>query len=243
MKPGFHSGTLPKLYQKLRRAARRADGSLEKHEARLREVEEAVRRFADRELGAILNGARRFRAGVVRVGSVELGSNRITLVVECTAEPESAREALPERPCRIAFEEQSGLLLASISDPGWLDGLERRRAGDRRERLAGLYHLAGVDVAREQLETALRGERESAPPYDIGSTGLVVWPAVLERLPEPGEPARRELEYRTEVVYDFRGGKNDDTRDPGGAAGRSAAHPRVTGRSSIAASRSRGPRG
>ncbi len=201
MKPGFHSGTLPKLYQKLRRAARSGDGSMGKHEEALREVEEAVRHFGARELAAIINGSSRFRAGHVRVEGVELGSNRITLVVRCGAQEEASL------PCRIAFEEQSGLLIASVPEAGWLDGLDDQDRVIAENALAGLYHFAGVDVAREQLEAALRGDAESAPPYDIGSEGLVSWPAAEGSKPLSGERPRGDREYATEVFYDFRGGK------------------------------------
>jgi hypothetical protein len=205
MKPGFHSGTLPKLYQKVRRAAQRGDESLAKHDEALREVEEAVHHFAERELAAILNGASRFGAGKVAVEGVELGSNRITLVVGCRPKGEALEReghgaAAAQRPCRIAFEEQSGVLLASIPEPGWIDDLGEEERVIVENALSGLYHLAGVDVTREQLEAALSAGAESAPPYDIGSGGLVVWPA-------PGDAVRGDREYGTEVFYDFRGGK------------------------------------
>ncbi len=211
MKPGFHSGTLPKLYKKVRRAAGRGDTALEKHEEALREVEKAVRRFAERELAAVVNGVRRFRKGPVRVEAVELGSNRITLVIGCGAQEEALeREStlVPSAPaplgaCRIAFEEQSGLLLASIPEPGFLDALDDEERVLAENAIAGFYHLAGVDVAREQLEAVLRGAAESAPPYDIGSERLVVWPAI--ETPGQSEPARGDHEYGTEVFYDFRG--------------------------------------
>ena len=211
MKPGFHSGTLPKLYQKLRRSARRSDGTLEQHDEALREVEEAVRHFGARELAAIINGSSRFHAGHVRVEGVELGSNRITLVVSCGAREEAssleshrATGKDARTPCRVAFEEQSGLLLASVIEAGWLDGLDHEDRVIAENALAGLYHFAGVDVAREQLDAALRGRAESAPPYDIGSGGLVVWPAAEG--PKPGDAARYDREYAAEIFYDFRGG-------------------------------------
>ena len=210
MKPGFHSGTLPKLYQKLRRSARRSDGSLEQHDEALHEVEQAVRHFGVRELAAIINGSSRFHAGHVRVDGVELGSNRITLVVSCGAReealgPDSYRAPANDArtPCRIAFEEQSGLVIASVPEAGWLYGLGDEDRVIVENALAGLYHFAGVDVAREQLEAALRGGAE-APPYDIGSGGLVVWPAAEG--PKPCDAAREDREYVAEIFYDFRGG-------------------------------------
>ena len=87
-------------------------------------------------------------------------------------------------PCEIAFEEQSGLLVASVPIAGFLAKLPRESDGNRlfENALGGLYQLAGVDLVREQL-TAVLGERAH---YDIADEGLVIW---------PGEG------YRTEVVY------------------------------------------
>ena len=227
MKPGFHSGTLPKLYQKLRRAAQGGDDAVVKYEESLREVEEAVRHFGARELAAIINGSSRFRAGHVRVDGVELGSNRITLVVRCGAREEASlhsRHGAHEGPggsaspaCRIAFEEQSGLLIASVAEAGWLDVLDEEDRVIAENALAGLYHFAGVDVARQQLEAALRGPEESAPPYDIGSGGLVVWPSAEEAGSAPDEAPRSYREGTTEIFYAFRGGKTLSPVIRGGA--------------------------
>lgn len=215
MKPGLHSGTLPKLYAKLRKAARRSEGeqtspiaalitssqklsqsgkqraerSLRGLQEELREVEEAVTHFVERELSALLAASPRFPYDRVSVRSVELGSNRVKITIECAS-------AGPE-PCEIAFEEQSGFLIASVPKAGFLDALkdttpppgetrvERSEARLLFENaLAGLYKLAGVDLVREQIEAAL-GDR---PPYDIADEGLIVW---------PGEG------YRTEVIYEL----------------------------------------
>jgi hypothetical protein len=214
MKPGFHSGTLPKLYQKLRRAAQGGDDTIGKYEESLHEVEEAVRHFGARELAAILNGSRRFSAGEVRVDGVELGSNRITLVVRCgapqaaSAHGHGAAGGAGAPACRIAFEEQSGLVIASVPEAGWLDALGDEDRVIVENALAGLYHFAGVDVVREQLESALRGAAESAPPYDIGSGGLVVWPAAEGSIARstPGDGPRSDRDATTEIFYGFRGG-------------------------------------
>jgi hypothetical protein len=182
MKPGFHSGTLPKLHEKLRRAARKGLASAAKYEEGLLECEEAVRRFVDRELVALLASAKRFRAGPIAIHAVILGSNQVRIELVCPA--------LGGEPCALTFEEQSGSILAGVAEAGFLDALGETDRAIVENALAGLYRFAGADIVREQLEAALRrGDR--VPEYDIAEEGLVVWP-------------RRSL--RGEVVYDLRKG-------------------------------------
>jgi hypothetical protein len=187
---GFHAGTVPKLFARWRRAAQRADdvelaGALPGpaaggQEAQFREgiheVEEAIDHFVDRELGALLRRASRWTHGPVDVAAVELGTNRIRVRLKCAA--------LDQAPCEIAFEEQSGLLVASVPVLGFLAKLPVEGDGHRlfENALGGLYQLAGVDLVREQVEAVLGAQT----PYDIADEGLVIW---------PGEG------YRTEVVY------------------------------------------
>ena len=59
MRPGFHSGTLPKLYAKLRKAERRANGrALHKHQEALHHVKESIRHFLEREFVMLLEGSK-----------------------------------------------------------------------------------------------------------------------------------------------------------------------------------------
>ena len=58
LRPGFHSGTLPKLFAKLRKAERRAlrgghDQKALKHAESLHHIEESIRRFIDRDFLAL----------------------------------------------------------------------------------------------------------------------------------------------------------------------------------------------
>jgi hypothetical protein len=181
LKPGFHSGTIPKRFTKLRRAAWKADErGVAKHREELHHLEEAVYKFADRELVSMLNEARAFRVADVAACHVAIGSNRVQIELACPS-------VSPTR-ARIAIEQQSGWTVASIPERGWIDGL----ADDQRRileiALAGFYKRAGVDLVREQLEYILAGDDEP-PPYDISDEGLIVW---------PGDG------YQTEAVYDLR---------------------------------------
>jgi hypothetical protein len=173
LKPGFHSGTVPKLHARLRHALRKGN-SAAKHREGLREVEVAVRNFVEREFVSLLRESEGWTARDLHVARVELGSNRIRIRLACPSL--GAEEAW------IHFEEQSGWIVAQVARPGWLASL----SGDNRSRVeaavAGLYKMANVDIAREQIEARLDG----SPPYDIADEGLVVWP---------------DADYRSEVVY------------------------------------------
>ncbi|MEJ7728669.1 MAG: hypothetical protein WKG00_05595 [Polyangiaceae bacterium] len=202
---GFHSGTVPKLYDRLRHAAQRQDelvsrgrgddgGEPARNEASLSRfrdgmvaVEDAVRRFVQRELCELLVREKRWSKGPLEVTRVELGSNRIRVGVRCPSVGGGV--------CELSFEEQSSLLLASIVEPGFVASLEEPARTLFENALAGLYHLAGVDVAREQVEATLGADT----PYDISEEGLVIW---------PGEG------YRSEVVYALPHGKQQVTLEP-----------------------------
>jgi hypothetical protein len=177
LRPGFHSGTVPKLYAKLRRAAARGDGSAGKHHEAVHHCAEAVKQFVEREWVGLLKTTPRWRHGAVSVGAVELGSNRVR--VELRAPGVGPASAW------LVFEEQSGWILASLARaPSWIDALDAEGRAVLEAALGGLYARADVQLVREQIEAELGAD----VPYDIADEGLVVWPG-------PG--------YGTEVVYDL----------------------------------------
>jgi hypothetical protein len=106
----------------------------------------------------------------VHVAKVALASNRVRVEL---ARSSSERD---QHACAVAFEEQSGWLVASVAEAGFsasLEGVERVLFENA---LAGLYHRAGVDFVREQIQAALPAKSR----YDIADEGLVVWPAGFE---------------------------------------------------------------
>nr|MBA2538148.1 hypothetical protein [Deltaproteobacteria bacterium] len=173
MKPGFHSGTIPKLYTKLRRAAWKDDErGVAKHTEGLHHVEEAVATFVDRQLVSMLNEVPSFKPTDVAVKHVEIGSNRVQVELICPSVMRGTHDHTT-----IRFEQQSGWLVASIPEPGWLAALDDNHRKIFEIALSGFYKLSGVELAREQLETALQGDGSAPPPYDISDEGLLVWPA------------------------------------------------------------------
>ena len=184
--PGFHSGTLSKLFRRLRRSAEReslaaldrrlvgkdrsgvgATRSLRGIRDDLRTVETRVRWFVERELCGMLNGPARWAHGRVSVGAVQLSASRIRVELTCND--------LSQARCTVAFEAQSANVIATVERPGFLTAL-LAAGGDSvtlfENALVGLYHAAEVDFVREQVEANIPTGRR----YDFDDQGIVVWP-------------------------------------------------------------------
>jgi hypothetical protein len=148
LRPGFHSGTLPKAWRKLRRAP--AGGGRERRAREmLLSVVESVARFVERHGVWLL----RERGVDARVGEVRLAGNAV-------------RVTLPGLVV-LSFEEQSGRIVAGVEEltPG------ATATGPVRTAVVGLLKRAGVEVVRGQVAAALNGV-----PWDVSDRGLVVWP-------------------------------------------------------------------
>jgi hypothetical protein len=166
LRPGFHSGTIPKLYAKLRTAERKGRArSVRKYHEGLHHAEEGLRHFAERELLHLLAQSRAWGGLRLELQQVELATNRVRLKLAC---PD-----LPGPPVEVTLDYRAGWLLAGVREAGWLPQL----SGPQREAfataLAGLYKLAGVDLTCEQIEAALG---PAAPAYSVTRSGLLVWP-------------------------------------------------------------------
>ncbi len=181
--PGFHSGTIPRLFAKQRRAARRDVTALTTNKQarfaeRLHHESKALQHFIERELIALLDESRTFHDYRINVREIELATNRIMVTIE--------EDTNPDHPLKLEFAEQSGWLIAVIREPGWLNQLPPADAEIFKVAMTGLFKLASVDLVREQIERHLsttnpvanNGQESShaSHPYDIGPPGLIVWP-------------------------------------------------------------------
>jgi hypothetical protein len=169
LRPGFHSGTLPKLYAKLRRAERRALktgewGTARRHIETLHHAEEAIRRFAERELLAYVNATPAWRATPLRLACVEAGSNQVRIELACPAAGDGR--------LKVTFEEQSGWLVAGTTDPAWQ--IPDEQAAVLRLALTGFFKVGGADLLNADIEEVLG---QPPQPYDVTEAGLVAWPS------------------------------------------------------------------
>lgn len=176
LKPGFHSGTIPKLTAKIRRAARSHTEKLAELQTQRLEIEESIERFFARELTSLLGRAPQWTGGPIEVAHVELGGNRVLVTLSAPRLPGAGASS---DTC-IAFEEQSGFIVAGLAQTGFVDALDEAQRRVFEAALAGLYARAAVDLVREQIESELARiaptERAGvAPPYDIADDGLIVW--------------------------------------------------------------------
>jgi hypothetical protein len=189
LRPGFHSGTVPKLYARLRRA--RTPAAAHKRLEDLNHVSAAVRHFVERDLLGLLALARSWHLPMA-VGEVSLATNRVRVELRC-------RE-LPGPSVLVDFAYRSGWLVADLARTGWLAGLRPWQLRTFRDALAGLYKLAGIDLVRQQLEAALRS---AGADYEITERGLVVGMAgraIVYELDGESPTAEGQAELRPEQV-------------------------------------------
>lgn len=169
VRPGIHSGTLPKLYRKLRKAEkkRRETGKSGKSQKLLDQLEHErhlLQHFVERDLVEVLRDSPRWRHAL-RVGRVDVGGNRVRVELLC---PEVCEE-----PASLAFEEQSGWLVAHLAAAGFVERLDEADLALFRNALVGHFKACSVHLVRPQIESCLP---RPDMPYDIAPQRLVVWP-------------------------------------------------------------------
>ena len=192
--PGFHSGTIPRLFAKLRRAEREAHRT--GHHAAARKVHQAIehvevpiRHFIERGLGAILVESGRFSREEFALEHVRMATNRVEIVVSLTT--------AEDRTLRITFEDEDGRLLARVRDCGF-------RASLNDERTEALDAATTVMAARAGAEELVRDssiDRDGSLLTTVKSAGSVriaiPWDRWVEYWSRPGEnrsnAERREI--------------------------------------------------
>eukprot|EP00913_Durusdinium_trenchii_P013391 g12572.t1 len=170
MKPGFHSGTLPKLFARMRRSGRRNEDVRihtvpAKYQETLHHIEESIRHFVDREFLGLLRESDCLNGKAISLSRVTSSLNNIRVEIRNTSSHDD--------PLIIVFQEQSGWLVAGIQSAGWVNALNETELRHFTTALAGLYKLSGTDFVREQIEN---GFEKPVTRYDIAGRRLIVWP-------------------------------------------------------------------
>ena len=169
MKPGFHSGTLPKLFRKMRRLEQK-ETSFRRFSLRratrekLEHVERDVRRFVEREFVHLLELCNVWDGYGLRCGQIHAASNSLQIQIEC--------DRLGDEPLTLLLQEQSGWAVATVATSGWLCFASSEQTRVLEHALEGFYRKAGIELVREQLRENIVHDHE----YDINTVGLAIWP-------------------------------------------------------------------
>ncbi len=185
---GLHSGTIPKLYARLRRAAERqverraryggepsplARSNVGRFHRKLHEVERSIRHLVERELLPPLRAATGFPFPELELRRIDISSNRLRIQLAQEREPSVAL-------LELTIEQLGGRLVASLSRKALLEELSKEQLVIFENVLAVFYHRAQIDLVREQLEEelqshpALEGIGAASWDYEVQEQGLVV---------------------------------------------------------------------
>jgi hypothetical protein len=188
LEPGFHSGTVPKLYARLRQAERDALQTGNWRAARgywrsLAEVQQSLQRLVEREFVTLLREGQDWHNQPLAVGRMTLAPRQIRI--------ELTHGGYPAEPALLEWSLHGERLMAALLQPGWVSRVSEEQRQAAAAGLAGLYKLAGVDLVSEQV-------RANVPPaaaaFDVIGTDLVLWvvsgqePAALYDLDTPKGP-------------------------------------------------------
>jgi hypothetical protein len=183
LRPGLHSGTIPRLYRQLRHAELAAyhDGDwrpARTYRLNLEEVAQSVRVFIERELLALITPTADWPRGPLSVGPIELSCNRIRIELR---HPERTKESL-----WLTFEERAGRLIGALQGPGWLTDLTAEQARVTAAGLAWLFKIVGVDLLGGRLD-ALMAPDLSGPAVALGRPPLLLLDHSNRRMPVPAD--------------------------------------------------------
>jgi hypothetical protein len=137
--PGFHSGTIPKLFAKLRRQLRGRVGPVGGTRAgeQLAELTHDIAAFVDDECLGLLRRSRSLGDVAIRVADVRLATNRIAI--------DLVADTVGAEPLTIELCQRAGTLVRRLAQPGWLARLSKPRRELVEYALAGLDCLSAAD--------------------------------------------------------------------------------------------------
>jgi hypothetical protein len=143
LRPGFHSGTVPKLFAKLRHAEQKAlttgnFSAVRSVQLHLEEVEEAVRLFVKREFLVLLEQEDAWQKQRLQVGKISLATNQVRV--------ELAYAAQPQQPIWLEFADDGTILSAGMTSAPWLLELPGPDQRWLRYALTVLFQLGGAEM-------------------------------------------------------------------------------------------------
>jgi hypothetical protein len=142
--PGFHSGTVPRIFARLRREDARGGPRPEaatttRAQRQVRQLEHDIGAFLARDVLALVERTEAGRGLAIHVSAVKLGVNRISIALAADG---VAGDALV-----VDLIERDGRIESRLVAPGWLRGLPAAGRDVATLAHAGFHRLAAADTA------------------------------------------------------------------------------------------------
>jgi hypothetical protein len=164
LRPGFHSGTIPKMFAKLRNSP--TTGRIRKFHKQLHHIEESLHHLMDRLILPYLKASQRWgEAGKpVPEAIIWIATNRIGFGLYLP-------EVAPGDPLELMIEDREGCLVASVIQPGWLLKIPENSQSAFFDVLSAAMKFEGVAAFKPHTawQVGCRAEQ-----IEITSDGLVI---------------------------------------------------------------------
>ena len=155
LRPGFYSGTIPRLFHRLRVTEKKAIQENDWRHARtlrleLQSLKDRLARFVERDFLNPMQQNNKAFPNPFRVKEIQLGLNRVQVVL-------SGLEGEGCASFSLCFEYSQGWILGSVSNPTGDWGLNQMQQRSLNLGVAGLFKFAGVELSMEQISNGLPG--------------------------------------------------------------------------------------
>jgi hypothetical protein len=153
LRPGFHSGTVPKVFRKLRHAG---PGKASRIHHDLKHLAVSVEQFASRDLIDLLHQCPAWGSIAVEVEGIHFGCQRITI--------DFAAPGLGRDHFTIALENVNERVEARVEQMGWVDKLTIQQNALLVRALRGLMDMAAVEIINGKQR--IEGTTSLGPGFD-----------------------------------------------------------------------------
>ena len=182
--PGFHSGTIPRLFARLRRLHARGgikpSSKASRAEQQRHELEHDIATFFERDVIGLLVRTAACRGLTISVDAVQLSVERIAVAL--------GMSGAESTPLVLELRRRGDVIESHVIDTGWLDTLPAAAREAVRLALAGYHRLAAADEAT----AAFADMPAAAVALPTGTTLVPVAPIAWDRWREAWERLRRD---------------------------------------------------
>ncbi len=162
LRPGFHSGTIPKAFARLRNS--QTPARIRTQHEQIHHIEEALKNFMERLVLPYLVASPRWTGHPLPEPLVWIATNRIGFSLYL---PEVSQDASLD----LMIEDRDAILVASILNPGWLRKVTSEAQSAFLDVLSATLKYAGVRAFKPHTAWVIGGR---ADQIEIGEGGLIL---------------------------------------------------------------------